>query len=223
MYDFHTHTFLSDGSLSAMELIRRASVAGYGAVAITDHVGAGSLARVISEIPHDCALARAYWDIMAIPGVELTHIPPAAIHDLARRAKELGASLVIVHGETLSEPVVRGTNLAAVQCPFVDILAHPGTLSLEEASSASKNGVFIEITTRKSHRGPNAEVARAAIQSGALTLVNSDAHDPEDLLDHELIAATARAAGIAASQLSGTLEKNPALLLDRLRRSLAKK
>jgi histidinol phosphatase-like PHP family hydrolase len=220
LYDFHTHTFLSDGSLSAMELIQRACVAGYGAIGITDHVGPGSLARVLSEIKQDCALARAHWDIMAIPGVELTHIPPAAIPELARRAKELGASLVVVHGETLSEPVIRGTNLAAVQCRYVDILAHPGTLSAEEATSASNNGVFIEITTRKSHRQSNAEIAKAATLAGALVLVNSDAHDPEDLLNLELATATAHAAGIHDSLLAGALERNPALLLERIRPTL---
>lgn len=220
IYDFHTHTVLSDGSLSAMELIRRASVAGYRAIGVTDHVGPGSLARVLSEIQQDCALARAHWNIVAIPGVELTHIPPAAIPELARRAKELGASLVVVHGETLSEPVIRGTNLAAVQCPFVDVLAHPGNLSSEEAASASQHGVFIEITTRKSHSKPNAEVAKAALEAGALTLVNSDAHDPEDLLTTELAAATARAAGVHETLVAGILEKNPALLLDRILHSL---
>lgn len=220
LYDFHTHTFLSDGSLSAMELIRRACVAGYGAIGITDHVGPGSLARVLSEIKQDCALARAHWGIMAIPGVELTHIPPAAIPELARRAKELGASLVVVHGETLSEPVIRGTNLAAVQCRYVDILAHPGALSAEEATSASKNGVFIEITTRKSHRQSNAEIAKATILAGALVLVNSDAHDPEDLLNLELATATAHAAGIHDSLVAGALERNPALLLERIRPTL---
>ena len=38
VYDFHTHTFLSDGVLSPMELIRRAHDKGYAAIAITDHV-----------------------------------------------------------------------------------------------------------------------------------------------------------------------------------------
>ena len=43
MYDFHTHTFLSDGVLTPVELIRRAHVAGYRVIAITDHVGPGNL------------------------------------------------------------------------------------------------------------------------------------------------------------------------------------
>ena len=49
IYDFHTHTFLSDGTLSPLELIRRAKTKGYQAIALTDHVGLGSLERVIRE------------------------------------------------------------------------------------------------------------------------------------------------------------------------------
>jgi len=41
LYDFHTHTFHSDGVLSPIELIRRAFVKGYSAIAITDHVALG--------------------------------------------------------------------------------------------------------------------------------------------------------------------------------------
>jgi putative hydrolase len=220
LYDFHTHTFLSDGSLSALELIRRACVSGYAAIGLTDHVGPGSLERVLGEIEKDCAMARAHWNIVAVPGVELTHLPPEAIPEMAKKAKLLGASIVVVHGETLSEPVIRGTNLAAVQCRYVDVLAHPGTLSPEEAASASKNGVFIEITTRKSHRQPNAEVAKAAIQAGALILINSDAHDPEDLLNIDLATATAHSAGIPVNMISDALERNPTLLLERLRSTI---
>ncbi|EAX46575.1 phosphoesterase PHP domain protein [Thermosinus carboxydivorans Nor1] len=37
VYDFHTHSFFSDGVLSPIELIRRAHVAGYAAIGVTDH------------------------------------------------------------------------------------------------------------------------------------------------------------------------------------------
>ncbi|SVC01854.1 uncharacterized protein METZ01_LOCUS254708, partial [marine metagenome] len=47
MYDFHTHTFLSDGVLSPIELIRRAIAIGYKTMAITDHVGPGNLEFVL--------------------------------------------------------------------------------------------------------------------------------------------------------------------------------
>ena len=155
LYDFHTHTFHSDGALSPIELIRRAFVKGYSAIAITDHLALGSLGRVINETSDDCALARAHWNILAIPGVELTHLPPQAISDVAQKAKEMGARLVIVHGETPTEPVEQGTNLAAVQSPYVDILAHPGLITTEEAALAAQNNVFIELTSRTGHSATN--------------------------------------------------------------------
>ena len=69
MYDFHTHTCLSDGELSPVEMIRRASETGYHGIALTDHVGMGSLERLIRETVEDCRIAREYWNIAAIPGV----------------------------------------------------------------------------------------------------------------------------------------------------------
>src|SRR4030066_481286 len=187
LYDFHTHTFNSDGILSPIELIRRAFVKGYSAISISDHVALGSLGRVIKETSDDCALARDYWDILAIPGVELTHIPPRAISEVAKKAKEMGAWLVVVHGETSVEPVGKGTYLAAVQSPYVDILAHPGLITAEEASLAAKNNIFIELTARKGHSTTNAHVASVSQKAGARLLVNSDAHDESDLLTPSLV------------------------------------
>jgi histidinol phosphatase-like PHP family hydrolase len=81
------------------------------------------------------------FPITVLPGVELTHVAPARIAPLARRAKELGAAIVVVHGETIVEPVEPGTDRAAVECTDVDILAHPGFITLEEARLAAQNGI----------------------------------------------------------------------------------
>lgn len=219
IYDFHTHSFHSDGVLSPIELIRRAVVQGYSAIAITDHVALGSLDRVIKEISEDCALARAYWDILAIPGVELTHVPIQAISEVAQKAKELGAWLVIVHGETPSEPVEKGTNRAAVQSPYVDILAHPGLITPEEAALAAKNNIFIELTARKGHSTTNAHVALVSQKVEAKLLVNSDAHSETDLLTLPLAKAILRQVGLGKQQYQQILDHNPTLLIEKVNRS----
>lgn len=216
IYDFHTHTFLSDGELSPMELIRRAVNNGYRAIAITDHAGPGELERFISEISKDCALAEKHWDIKAIPGVELTHLPAAAIADVASQAKEMGAKLVVVHGETTVEPVEKGTNAAAVGSAYVDILTHPGMLTDDEARAASSNGIFLEITARKGHSLTNEHVVKVARTTGAKLILNSDAHDEDDLLTPDSASDVLRGAGLSEDEIVQVLQTNPPLLLERI-------
>ncbi len=43
MIDLHTHTTLSDGELLPAELVRRAEMSGYQAIALTDHVDSGTI------------------------------------------------------------------------------------------------------------------------------------------------------------------------------------
>ncbi|MFQ5825888.1 MAG: histidinol phosphate phosphatase domain-containing protein [Dehalococcoidia bacterium] len=216
VYDFHTHSLLSDGVLSPIELVRRALVKGYRAIAITDHAGFGSLKRIIPEVIEDCARAREHWDILAIPGVELTHLPPQAIPEAARQAKELGAWLVVIHGETIIEPVEKGSNLAAITCPQVDILAHPGLLTLEEAQLAAANGIFLEISARKGHCLTNGHILKVAQEAGCPLLLGSDAHQGDELLTPALAAEIVQGAGLNREESSQVLEAYPQLLLKRL-------
>ncbi len=199
-----------------MELIRRAIVNGYQAIAITDHAGPGEMERFITEISRDCALAEKHWNIKAIPGVELTHLPPASIPEIARQAKEMGAKLVVVHGETTAEPVESGTNIAAVKSSYIDILSHPGKLTDREASIARENGVFIELSARKGHSLTNQHVAAIARDAGAHLLLNSDAHGEDDLLTAEIIAEIFGNISLTEDEMKAILKTNPGILLNRI-------
>jgi len=216
VYDFHTHTSLSDGALSPMELIRHAVVNNYRAIALTDHASLGELSRIIPEVAEICTLARSYWNILAIPGIELTHVPPQAISETAKRAKELGACIVVVHGETIIESVEKGTNLAALHSPHVNILAHPGLLSQEEAQLADANGIFLEISARKGHCLTNGHIACLAQQVGAKLLLNSDAHSERDLLTPSLADAIIHGAGLDDTACHRLLTINPQALIKSL-------
>ncbi len=216
VYDFHTHTILSDGELLPIELIRRAFVNNYRVIALTDHAATGELNRIIQETIEACALARSHWDILAIPGIELTHVPAHAIAEAAKKAKELGAWIVVVHGETIVEPVEQGTNLAALRSPHVNILAHPGLLSLEEAELAAANGIFLEISARKGHCLTNGRTASLAQQVGAKLLLNSDTHSQHDLLTASLADAIAHGAGLDDTACQQILITNPQRLAQKL-------
>lgn len=214
--DFHTHTFLSDGVLSPSELIRRAVVKGYHLIGLTDHVGAATMERVIKELRAESALAEEYWGIKVLVGVELTHVPAGAIPVLAKQAKSLGADLVVVHGETLVEPVEPGTNWAAVSCREVDVLAHPGLITREEAELAVKHDVFLELTARRGHAFANGHVLSLARQTGANLVLNSDSHQPEDLLTWEFGCRVSQGAGLCAVEAEQLLVEAPRKLLRKL-------
>ena len=216
MYDFHTHTFLSDGVLSPIELIRRAIVVGYQTMAITDHVGPGNLEYVLSTLKKDCEMAEKRWDIKVFTGVEITHTPIEDIDLLAKDARALGAQVVNVHGETIMEPVVSGTNLAAVSSQYVDILAHPGLITLDEASLAAENGVFLEISGRKGHGLANGHVANIARKTGATLILDSDAHEPDDLMTQEYAEKVAIGSGLNEKEKETILKQSPLSLIHRV-------
>ncbi|MEC9272737.1 MAG: histidinol phosphate phosphatase domain-containing protein [Chloroflexota bacterium] len=216
MYDFHTHTFLSDGVLSPIELIRRALVRGYTAMAVTDHVGMGNVEYVVKTLVVDCEQATKRWDILALPGVEITHVPKEDIDLVARTAKGMGAKLVAVHGETPVEPVEPGTNDAALRSDFVDVLAHPGLITYEEARLAAEMGIYLEVSARKGHSLANGHVVKTAKDAGAITVLDSDAHEPDDLLTPDIRNKVARGAGLSDDEVHALLEINPRRLLAKL-------
>jgi histidinol phosphatase-like PHP family hydrolase len=144
--------------------------------------------------------------------VELTHVPPEHIAPLAKKAKELGAEIVVVHGETPAEPVMPGTNAAAVACRDVDVLAHPGFITLEEARTAKSNGIFLEITARKGHNMTNGHVVRIAREAGAAMVVDTDAHAPDDLITGKRAREVALGAGLSEAEASATAENARAFL-----------
>ncbi len=203
--DLHTHSFLSDGALLPGEMLRRAEALGYGALAITDHADASNLDEVVNQLARFAVEGATAFDVTFIPGVEITHVRPAQIAPLARRARHLGARLVVVHGETLMEPVFPGTNRAAVECPDVDILAHPGLITEEEAAMAAANGVILEISARGGHNLTNGHVARIARLTGARLVVNTDTHAPGDMIDQARAWLVALGAGLTEEEARAAL------------------
>jgi len=196
MIDLHTHSLFSDGELVPAEHLRRVEVLGYEAIAITDHADSSNLDFIIPRIVRAAEDLNRYSKTQLIPGIELTHVPPNFIAELTKRARELGALVVVGHGETVTEPVASGTNLTAIQAG-VDILAHPGFITHEEAALAALKGVMLELSGRKGHSLTNGHVAKMAQETGALLAVNADAHGPDDFMTAKRAKIVALGAGVS--------------------------
>ncbi|MCX7847933.1 MAG: histidinol phosphate phosphatase domain-containing protein [bacterium] len=204
MIDLHTHTFFSDGELGLAELARRAEVAGYEVIGVTDHADGANLELLLPRLVAAARELDGAMRIRVLAGVELTHVPPRMIPAMITRARQLGAQYVVVHGETITEPTAEGTNAAAID-GGADILAHPGLLSLEDAQRAAARGVLLEITTRKGHAYTNGHVVTVARAAGARLVINNDAHDPADLVGPTQARRIARGAGLSDGEIDACL------------------
>jgi histidinol phosphatase-like PHP family hydrolase len=133
--------------------------------------------------------------IKFLVGIEITHLIPEKIPQLAEMAKGEGADIVLVHGETVAEPVAEKTNYYAVISEHVDILAHPGLINDDIAKLASKNNIFFEITTRKGHSITNGHVFKIAKQFNIPLVINNDAHAPGDFVSLDFAKKVVLGAG----------------------------
>jgi histidinol phosphatase-like PHP family hydrolase len=210
LIDFHTHTQLSDGILLPAEHVRHAAVAGYGVIGIADHADAATLEHILATTLRLRDETQKYLEdtILIVAGIELTHIPPAQIGDLTRRSRELGAEIVIVHGETCIEPVYPGTNRAAIEAR-ADILAHPGFITAEEAAMAKEFGVYLEITQKWGHNVTNGYVAKVAKRTGAKLVLSSDSHcGSRDMLAVKRLPHVLLGAGLSEDDMNMVLANN---------------
>lgn len=212
--ELHSHTIHSDGELLPSELAQRAVELGHVALAMTDHADASNLGRLIEQLWRMLQQQRQDWPLQLLVGVELTHVGPGSIARLARQAKRAGAEWVVVHGETIVEPVARGTNRAAVECPDVDLLAHPGFLTLEEARLAAQRALPIEITARKGHCLTNGHVATVCREAGAPLVVNTDTHAPDDLITLEVARRVALGAGLSHAEAESAIVTTPQAIVE---------
>ena len=207
LYDLHTHTILSDGEMLPSELVRRMAVLGYTTVAITDHVDTSNAVSVVKTLLDVQESARLFG-VRLLCGVEITHVPPSQIALVARAGpRGRGGDRPRPRGND-GRAGCTGTNHAACTCSDVNVLAHPGLITHEDARLAHDNGIALEITSRGGHNRTNGHVARIARETSCQLVVDSDAHAPHDLLDRSSKQCVAEGAGLTAAETAGIMSLN---------------
>jgi DNA polymerase (family X) len=222
--DVHMHTTASDGRADAWTMARAAREAGLSYIAFTDHSRSLSMANGLDErraLAHAQEIralnGRGDLDGLTIlAGIECDILPDGRM-DLA---EDCLAALDIVIGSVHSalnqeEAAMTDRLLRAIECPWVDVIAHPtGRLLLKRDparavmdrifAAAAGAGVALEINGQPHRRDLDDILARRAREIGVRLVVSSDAHSPAALGNLRWGVLTARRAWLESADLLNT-------------------
>ncbi len=147
--------------------------------------------------------------------------------ELVRRAMVLGHDVIAItdhvdmtNVEFVVKAVVKAVDLCEdyirvipgveiTHVPDIDILAHPGFITLEEAQTAKDNDIILEITGRMGHNITNGHVYKMAHEVGAKMVIDSDTHAPENLMDEAAALTVALGAGLTKEEADKALHVTP--------------
>lgn len=202
MFDFHIHVDCTgEAGLLPTEAIRLARCAGFRAVGLVLRADPSTLALHLPTLVPLVKTCSLYANIEAFAGVELVHVPPALLPESVAEARRLGAALVLVHGESIPrkpvESVELGTNFAAIEAG-VDILAHPGLITQEDAERAAERGVLLELNLSPRHCLANGHIAAMARRFGCGLVPGSDADSSDFFQSPEAMQLFQKAAALGA-------------------------
>ena len=176
MTDFHIRIHQGFGVASALRYASLAGIRFAGLVMPSDGTELSRLADFSAQVRR----LSLYANVEAWAGVELCHIPPALLPEAVREAREAGARLVLVYGESIMDQVEQGTNFAAIEAG-ADIITHPGLVDAETAAFAAERGVAFEFTSCPRHALTNAHTAAMALKHGVTLVRGSNAGRAEEL------------------------------------------
>jgi hypothetical protein len=134
--ELHAHTTWSDGVLSPRELCDLYGRAGFDVLAVTDHtmrdvqyLGEANFGAYLADLTGEAERARVLYDMVVIPGLELTYEDPDP--SLGAHALALGLREFVGIGDGL-EPALRAARAQGAAL----VAAHP--YRLEEVDGASR-------------------------------------------------------------------------------------
>jgi DNA polymerase (family X) len=222
--DLHMHTTASDGRADAATMARAAQAAGLQYVAFTDHSRALSMANGLDEtraLAHAAAIRALngrddLGGLTVLAGIECDILPDGRM-DLADDCLA-ALDLVIASAHSAlqqDEAAMTDRLLRAIECPWVDVIAHPtGRLILKRDparavmdrvfAAAAAAGVALEINGQPHRRDLDDVLARRARELGARLVVSSDAHSPAALGNLRWGLLTARRAWLTPPDLLNT-------------------
>ena len=216
MIDLHINICASPVSQSSGlqigEALHFAALNGYRAVALVLQLGDLAIPP-LKELRDSINTLSLHADMDAVLAVELMHLPPALLPAAVDKAREAGAALVMVHGETLTESVAEGTNFAAIEAG-ADILCNAGLIDDQAAAYAAEKGVALELSCAPRHAFANAHILNMARKHGCTLVAGSCASAAKEIVHPALRSLLYKGAGLSAEE-ERTMRMNAHRLLQK--------
>jgi DNA polymerase (family 10) len=229
--ELHCHTTASDGRNSIEQMAQAALDRGYSYIAITDHSASHGFGNDVQpdqlreQIEHIRGLEIEGITVLA--GSEVNILGDGSLDYDDELLEQLDWVVASMHTSfRLPEEEMTARMIAAMEHPLVDAIGHPTgrlidrrepyALDVERVVEAAiRTGTFLEINANPDRRDLNEHNARLAAESGAMLVIDSDAHGVNTLGNIRYGVATARRAWVGPDRVANTREWPE---LDRLRK-----
>jgi DNA polymerase (family 10) len=197
--DLHVHSDWSrDGTASLAEMVTAAAARGYAYVAITDHaenlrINGMSREAVLARRAEIRALQQRHPDLHILDAAELNVGGDGSLDYDLEFLLEFDLGVASIHSHMDRPSAVQTERiLAAIEHPAVHMIGHPTgrilghrpAYSIEIraiAQAAAETGTALEINGSPRRLDLSGEMARAAVEAGALLSLSSDAHSVSEL------------------------------------------
>ncbi len=222
--DLHMHTTATDGRADAWTMARAARDNGLSYIAITDHSRALAMANGLDErraLAHAEAVRALngrddLGGLVLLAGIECDILADGRLDLAADCLAQLDIVIASVHSAMNQDPAAMTDRLlAAIACPWVDVIAHPtGRLIMKREGArmdldrvldaAAAHGVALEINSQPDRLDLDETLARRARERGVSLIVDSDAHSPTALGNLRWGVTVARRAWLEPADLLNT-------------------
>ena len=223
--DLQMHTRWSDGTHTIEEMAVACKKMAYEYICITDHLGKLKIAGALSEKDIDkqqkeIEKAEKKVGIKVFHGAEIDIRVDGKLDISNEALKKFDLVLASLHS-ALKGPKERNTNriLAAMDNPHVDIIAHPTARLIDKREGvdidihaiikkALDTGTVLEIDAQPDRLDLNDVNASAAREAGCKLIIDTDAHNIDQLRFMKLGVAVARRAWCEKKDIVNTLQYN---------------
>ncbi|PKR79234.1 DNA polymerase/3'-5' exonuclease PolX [Halalkalibacillus sediminis] len=208
--DLHMHTTWSDGAQSIDEMIEKCVEYEYDFMAITDHSKFLQVANGLNEDrlrKQREAIQKAsekYPSIHVLCGIEMDILPNGELDFSDEFLKEMDFVIASIHSSfNQSEDQIMKRMKRAMECPYVDMIAHPTGRLLgrrkgyplntdEFIDLAVETDTIIELNANPNRLDLSWELLHEAQERGAKIAINTDAHNYKMLSDMRIGVQAAR-------------------------------